>query len=78
MIKSGINPIHFAEIFSKMKEKEKNIIDKKILKYISTHPDIDSRIEKAKNMSKLFRGKEDKFKINWLKVKRSLPSVFDY
>ncbi|MCK4797684.1 MAG: M48 family metallopeptidase [Spirochaetes bacterium] len=78
MIKSSINPIHFANIFKRMKKKEITSINKEILKYISTHPDTDFRISNAEKKSRLFRGEEHKFNFDWKKVKKALPSVFDY
>ena len=77
LIKSGINPKHFAEMFKKMKKQYDSPVDKSLLKYFGTHPDIDSRIERAEKMSELFRGAEDRLDIDWTKAKKSLPSVFD-
>lgn len=74
LIKSSINPRHFASFFKKLKTGSKI---NKILKYINTHPDLDSRIKKSEEMSKSFNKKEIPFQMDWDKVKKSMPSIFD-
>lgn len=76
LIKSSINPKNLEVFFKKLKEIN-NIKDKNLLKYLGSHPDIDSRIEKARQMSELFRGEEEKFNIDWKKIKKELPSLFN-
>jgi len=79
LIKSDIDPIHFSNFFKIIKEKQSTILDDSIFKYIGTHPDIDSRIEYAKQRSQEdFKGKkEKKIDIDWEKFKKNLPSIFD-
>ena len=77
MIKSGLSPVHFAEFMKKLDESNISKDMKKLLKYISTHPDTQSRIKKAEEKADLFRGRENKFNINWKRVKRSLPSSWE-
>jgi len=76
LIKSGISPQYFINVFEEIKKKEINIIDKDLMKYISTHPDTDSRIDKAKEKLKDFNKKEYNFNINWIKLKKQLPALF--
>jgi len=74
--KTGISPIYLANIFKKMKQKQ-NTLEKGILKYISSHPDIDLRIEQAIKSADSFTGPEKSLDIDWKEVKSHLPSVFD-
>lgn len=77
MEKAKIDPIHYANVFTKLKEKQNEYVDEKILKYIGDHPTMNSRIEKAKGRSEAFYGKEHDFNIDWDEIKRSLPSLFN-
>lgn len=73
MIKSGLKPKHFAVFMNKLVDKTMDEKTMKLLAYITSHPDLRSRIKKAEKKSGLFRGEENKFKINWERVKSSLP-----
>jgi predicted Zn-dependent protease len=77
MIKAKLSPKHLSDIFKKLKAEEKIIIDKNILKYISTHPDIDKRIEEADKKAKSFNSKEKPIDVDWDKVKKNLPTLFN-
>lgn len=72
--RSKINPGYFADVLSKLKQKTG--INKEILRYISTHPLIEERIEKARDKAKEFKGKTKKIDLNWEKVRSRLGSVF--
>ena len=72
LIKSRINPVHLADMFKRFREKEKNIGNQKLFEYMNNHPDTESRIIYAENEAKLFKGKEEKFNINWTAVKAKL------
>lgn len=76
MEKSSINPINSKNFLLKLDidKKEKTI---EISKHFMSHPDTKSRIEKADLFSKDFTKEEKLFDINWDRVKRLLPSVFD-
>lgn len=74
LIKSGINPVHFANFLQKLDKISG--LDKNILKYISTHPDTEERIKYATGMSDLFRGEEEQFDMNFEEYKSLLPTLF--
>ncbi len=70
LIRSGINPRHLADFLSNLKESGGGAVNLKgPWVYLSTHPDMDSRIESARDMGGLFRGEEKKFDIDWSRYK---------
>ncbi|MBN2188521.1 MAG: M48 family metallopeptidase [Chitinispirillaceae bacterium] len=77
LAKAHINPASFAAFMRKLapdtlSEKSSSF------EYLSTHPDVHGRIEKAMGAGKDFKpALEEKLKIDWKAVKRSLPSLFD-
>ena len=58
-------------------QKERETGSPKVLKYLDTHPAIESRIAKAGEASKSFERVEESFNLDWKAVKRVLPSIFD-
>ncbi len=76
LIKSRLKPGRLADFFKQL-QIERATRSTKILKYLSTHPTIESRIEKAEEASKRFEGVEETFNLDWYAVKRALPSIFD-
>jgi predicted Zn-dependent protease len=79
LAKSGINPEHFGRFMDKLApdttgEKESN----DAFEYLNTHPDVHERVDSAYAAAKRFDTKTEKgFKIDWKKIKRKLPSVFE-
>ncbi len=72
----AINPEHFHTFMKKLDiEKKDNM--QKIAKHFMSHPETKKRIDKAKEYSDNYNGEEVSFDIDWNRVKRSLPSVFD-
>ena len=49
----------------------------KLVKYLSTHPNLDERVEKARQASAEFSSEGDDSNFDWPRVKKLLPSVFD-
>ncbi|MBD3345296.1 MAG: M48 family metalloprotease [Chitinivibrionales bacterium] len=69
-----IDPMHFADFMQKI------AVDKKstnFARWFMTHPDTQSRIDKAMEKSDEFNNVEDRFTIDWENVRQQLPSVFD-
>jgi beta-barrel assembly-enhancing protease len=74
--KADIDPLHLASFFETLQKKEKDS-GGLILKYLGTHPDIASRIERAKSCHTQFKKNEKPFAIDWKKIQSVLPSYFD-
>jgi predicted Zn-dependent protease len=72
LISAGIDPAHMGKALENLKQK-KNPDYMKILRYIDTHPSIDSRVKSAYERSASVDIEEKKFDIQWEKVKDSLP-----
>ncbi|MBN1798470.1 MAG: M48 family metallopeptidase [Spirochaetales bacterium] len=75
---AGINPLHLAHMFEKFEKITGP--DRGLLKYISTHPSLDSRRKKALESALEFSNthpEENKFNSDWSQVKKALPSVLD-
>ncbi len=73
---SGIDPAHFASIMQKLSAGKTNGNDK-VFKYLSTHPHLDERVTKARQASQRFAAHTEPFGLDWPRVKRVLPSIFD-
>ena len=76
LVAAGIDPIHFAAIMEKLdpgKDGGKNTL----FEYLSTHPHRGERVEKARRASAQFASAGDDSTIDWPRVKKLLPSVFD-
>lgn len=87
--RSGISPVHLAEIFRRMHERQQELLRgaglpvdlsriEKYFTYISTHPDIVSRIKRAREAAATdpaFRPR--KIRINWSRVQRSVAPQDD-
>ena len=77
LAKAHINPASFASFMRKLapdtlSEKSSSF------EYLSTHPDVHDRIQKAQEAGKDFKpALEKKLDVDWKAVKRSLPSLFD-
>ncbi len=78
LTKAGINPLHMAHMFEKFEKMSGS--QSGMLKYLSTHPSLDSRRKRALESAAEFvktQAEEKKFTIDWNKVKKALPSVLD-
>lgn len=73
LIASEIDPVRMGEALKNLK-KEGDADYMKVLKYIDTHPDIDSRIKKAYERSSSAGISEQTLNISWEAVKGSLPA----
>ena len=73
---SGIDPAHFASIMQKLSSGKTNGNDK-VFNYLSTHPHLDERVTKARQASERFANHTEPLELDWPRVKRMLPSVFD-
>lgn len=69
-----IDPANLGTALDNLKKKNK-YEPVKILKYIDSHPEIDTRIKKANEKSSLVEMDYKPFDINWNEVKNSLPPV---
>ena len=76
LVAAGIDPIHFAAIMEKL-DPGKGGGKSKFVKYLSTHPHRGERVEKARRASAQFASAGDDSTIDWPRVKKLLPSVFD-
>jgi predicted Zn-dependent protease len=76
LVAAGIDPIHFAAIMEKL-DPGRGGGKSKLVKYLSTHPHRGERVEKARRASAQFASAGDDSTIDWLRVKKLLPSVFD-
>ena len=76
LVAAGIDPIHFAAIMEKL-DPGKGGGKSKLVKYLSTHPHSGERVEKARRASAQFASAGDDSTIDWPRVKKLLPSVFD-
>ncbi len=75
LIRAEIDPNHLGEALKHLK-KDSDGKRPEFFKYIDSHPDIDTRIQKAREKSLASRIKDRPFDINWEEVKESLPSLF--
>jgi beta-barrel assembly-enhancing protease len=78
LVEVGIDPIHLALAFENMKEEtdlDENV--RKFLSYLETHPDINLRIEKAKQRSRKEALIEIPLDVSWEVIQRAHPSIFD-
>ncbi len=76
LVASGIDPAHFASIMQKLSTGKTNGNDK-VFTYLSTHPHLDERVTKARQASEHFATHAEPLGLDWPRVKRMLPSVFD-
>ena len=76
LVAAGIDPIHFAAIMEKL-DPGRGGWKSKLVKYLSTHPHRGERVEKARRASAQFASAGDDSTIDWPRVKKLLPSVFD-
>ncbi len=76
LVAAGIDPIHFAAIMEKL-DPGRGGGESKLVKYLSTHPHRGERVEKARRASAQFASAGDDSTIDWPRVKKLLPSVFD-
>jgi len=75
LAEAGIDPLHLGNALERLKE-DKEGRKLSLLKYIDSHPDIDSRLEKARLESKRLGIETEAFNIDWKEVKEALPSPF--
>jgi predicted Zn-dependent protease len=73
LIASEIDPVRMGEALTSLK-REGDADYMKVLRYIDSHPDIDSRIKKAYERSSSAGISEQTFNISWEAVKGSLPA----
>ncbi len=73
---AAIDPVHFCNFMEKLNIERSDGVQK-IAKHFMSHPDTKSRIEKAKKYADEYGGEEKPFAIDWKRVKRLLPSVFE-
>ena len=73
LAKVGISPSHFADALMKLKAATEEGED--YPEILSSHPDIDGRVELANQAGSGFEGKEIRLEIDWPAVKKTLPSV---
>ena len=71
-----IDPANLGAALDNLKKENKYELGK-ILKYIDSHPEIDTRIKKAHEKSSLPGEDYKPFEINWNEVKNSLPPIRD-
>ena len=71
LIEAKIDPVHLGRILERLKE-ETDKYPTFIIKYLDTHPDIDSRIQKAYAASKQARLTAVALNIDWETVKQKL------
>ena len=71
-----IDPANLGAALDNLKKESKYELGK-ILKYIDSHPEIDTRIKKAYEKSSLPGEDYKPFEINWNEVKNSLPPIRD-
>ena len=76
LVAAGIDPIHFAAIMEKL-DPGKGGGKNTLFEYLSTHPHRGERVEKARRASAQFASAGDDSTIDWPRVKKLLPSVFD-
>ena len=76
LVAAGIDPIHFAAIMEKL-DPGKGGGENTLFEYLSTHPHRGERAEKARRASAQFASAGDDATIDWHRVKKLLPSVFD-
>ena len=76
LVAAGIDPIHFAAIMEKL-DPGKGGGKNTLFEYLSTHPHRGERVEKARQASAQFASAGDDATIDWHRVKKLLPSVFD-
>ncbi len=76
LTRAKIDPAYLGKAFERLKE-EKEGDQMELFKYIDSHPDLDSRIQKANKMSQGLDIETGDFGIDWAKVKKALPSVFE-
>jgi len=69
--RSGIDPACLAEALELLKEKSKGKLDR-LLRYIDSHPDIDTRIQLAREFSKKLNGHFVRLDIDWKKLQEKL------
>ena len=72
----SIDPMHFCNFLEKVHIEKKSSMHK-IERHFMSHPDMESRIEKAKTYATKFNKDEKPFNIDWKRIKKLLPSVFD-
>jgi len=71
-----IDPANLGAALDNLKKENKHELGT-ILKYIDSHPEIDTRIKKAYEKSSLPGEDYKPFEINWNEVKNSLPPIRD-
>lgn len=71
-----LDPVHFAGFMQDLVDPDMDQSMKDLLQYISTHPNLTSRIEKARQKSLEFKGPEHLFSINWERSVRSINKKF--
>lgn len=75
LVKSKIDPSSFASFLEKLKTENQK--SNEILKYFMSHPDLDSRIQKAKVFNVKNEAEHIPFDFKWNELKKNLPSIFD-
>ncbi len=72
-----INPIYLAEFFQRLQDiYTTEDSEESLLKYFSTHPSTDTRIEKAQLAALSFTGTGEKIDIDWDKIQKEQSSFF--
>ena len=68
---AGIDPVHFANALDNLRGETPEQLEK-ILRYIDTHPELDSRIRKAREFSEALDNHFTPIDIDWSELKETL------
>ena len=72
--RAGIDPGALGDALSRMSEVRGKTPE--LLKYLDTHSDVSTRIERSHARSRAFSGQRRPLSVDWSAVRKALPSVF--